>query len=117
MPVPHHNPDTDVWPQALFSFVNLKNTRPGLIPGRFVMFSLQELNVFGLQTFGSFYDVELHRRTLLETLKAGRLDGGEMDENVLSTGAAQKAVSLRVVKPLHCSLFHCVLPCFVEISC
>jgi hypothetical protein len=29
-----------------------------------------------------------------------------MDEYVLSTGTAQEAVSLRIVKPLHCSLFH-----------
>jgi hypothetical protein len=36
-----------------------------------------------------------------------------VDEYVLSTGTAQKAVPFRVVKPLHGSLFHWVLPCFL----
>jgi hypothetical protein len=29
-----------------------------------------------------------------------------MDEYVPSTGTAHKAVALRIIKPLHCSLFH-----------
>jgi hypothetical protein len=41
-----------------------------------------------------------------------------MDEYVLSTGTAQEAVSLRIVKPLHCSLFHLGNTLVsVEISC
>ena len=79
---------------------------PGGLPKAGTEFSLQELNVFGLQTFRSFGHVELYGCAFLKALKAGRLDRGEMDEYVLSTGTAQEAVSLRIVKPLHCSLFH-----------
>jgi hypothetical protein len=70
------------------------------------MFSLQELNVFGLQTFGSFGHVELHGRAFLKALEAGRLNRRKMYEYVVSAGAAQKAVPFRIIKPLHCSLFH-----------
>jgi hypothetical protein len=74
-------------------------------------YSLQDLYVFSLQTLGAFDYVERHSLAFGEAAKATRLNGGEMDEYVLSTGTAEKAVALRVVKPLHGSLFHWVLPC------
>src|ERR1035441_9314232 len=38
-----------------------------------------------------------------------------MDEHVLAVFAAQKSKSLGVVKPLDCSLFHCVLLLFTDL--
>ena len=78
---------------------------PGRLPRAGTEFSLQELNVFGLQTFRSFGHVELYGCAFLKALKAGRLDRGEMDEYVLSIFALNKAEALARVKPLHCTGF------------
>ena len=67
---------------------------------------LQDLYVVGLQAFRAFYDLELHCLAFLKALKAARLNRGEVDEYVLSVSTANEAVTFRVVKPLHCSLFH-----------
>jgi len=74
-------------------------------------YSLQDLYVLGLKAFGAFDHLELHGLAFREAPKAARLNDGVMDEYVLSVGTAQKAVAFRVVKPLHGSLFHWVLPC------
>ena len=50
--------------------------------------SLQELNALRLQTFWAFYDFELDCLAFLEALESRRLNRGEVDEYVLSTGAA-----------------------------
>jgi hypothetical protein len=42
----------------------------------------------------------------LEAAEALRLNGGVMDEYVLTVLAADKTETLGVVEPLHCSLFH-----------
>jgi hypothetical protein len=101
----------------LFPISSFRIPAPASWPGQIVMFSLQELDVFGLQTFRSFGHVELYGCAFLKALEAGRLNRGEMDEYVLSVSAAQKAVPFRIVKPLHCSLFHLGNTCFFEISC
>ena len=71
-----------------------------------IRLQLQGLHVLGLQAFRAFYDLELHCLAFLQALEAACLNRGEVDEYVLSIGPADKAVALRVVKPLHCSLFH-----------
>ena len=68
--------------------------------------SLDCLHVFCLPALWSLGDVELHRLALLQALKASRLDGGEMHENVLAILTANKTVAFGVVEPLYCSLFH-----------
>ena len=50
--------------------------------------SLQELNALRLQTFWAFYDFELDCLAFLEALESRRLNRGEVDEYVLSTGTA-----------------------------
>src|SRR4051812_25080043 len=37
-----------------------------------------------------------------------------MYKDIFAVLAADKAESLRIVKPLHCSLFHCVVPVFLN---
>jgi hypothetical protein len=98
--------------RPLFWDLRVTEPHPGQLPqGGVSDYSLQYLYVLGLQAFGAFDYVERHSLAFGEAAKATRLNGGEMDEYVLSTGTAQKAVAFRVVKPLHGSLFHWVLPC------
>jgi hypothetical protein len=84
---------------ALSTFSNLKR--------------LENLHVFRLQTLGAFHDVELNCLSLLQGAEAVRLDGGEMYEYILAALTGDKAKALCVVKPLHCSLFHFVVPLFL----
>jgi hypothetical protein len=63
-------------------------------------------NVFSLKAFGAFYDIERYGLAFLQALEALALYCREMYEDILAAGTAQKAESLRVIEPLHCSLFH-----------
>jgi hypothetical protein len=68
---------------------------------------LSDLYVRGLEAFRAFCDFELNGLAFLQAPVSGALDFALMDEDVaLATCAADKAKSLCVVKPLHCSLFH-----------
>jgi hypothetical protein len=67
---------------------------------------LQNLNVVRLPALGALHNVKLHGLAFLQRAKAIRLDGGVVNENILTTLAAQKSKALRIVKPLYCSLFH-----------
>jgi len=71
-----------------------------------IAYFLERLYVLSLPALGSLHDVELNRLPLLEAAETVRLDGGEMDENVLAILAADETKTLSVVEPLHCSLFH-----------
>ena len=71
-----------------------------------VVGSLQCLHVFRLPAFWSLGDIELHSLAFLQALKATRLDGGEVNENVFAILTADKAVAFGVIEPLYCSLFH-----------
>jgi hypothetical protein len=53
--------------------------------------------------------VELHGLPFLQAAKTASLDRREMHEDILPTLAADKAVAFGIVKPLYCSLFHCLL--------
>jgi len=75
-------------------------------PVPMLLSSLCGPDVFSLKTFWAFHDFEGHGLTFLEATEAIRLYCREMHEDILAIGAAQKAESLRVVKPLNCSLFH-----------
>jgi hypothetical protein len=89
----------------------LDMTSPNEKGGRMAAFlrqvlNLRRANVLCLPALGSLHDVELNRLPLLEAAETVRLDGGEMDENVLAILAADKSKTLSVVEPLYCSLFH-----------
>jgi len=74
-----------------------------------IAYSLERLNVLSLPALGSLHDVELNRLPFLKAAESVRLDGGEMDENVLAILAADKTKTLSVVEPLYSSLFHMLL--------
>ena len=67
---------------------------------------LGDPNVFSLKALGTSYDVESHGLAFLQALETLALNCREMHEDILAARTAQKAESLRVVKPLHCTLFH-----------
>ena len=77
-----------------------------------VMKLLQTLNVGGLQALRAFFNGELHCLTFLQRTETVRLDGRKMDEYVFTALTADKAVTLCVIEPLHCSLFHGVAKSF-----
>src|SRR5436305_7448450 len=69
---------------------------------------LERSDVFCLEAFRPLGDVELDRLAFLQAAKPACLDGRKMHEDIVAGLAADKAKALSVVKPLHCSLFHCV---------
>jgi len=71
---------------------------------------LEHLYVFGLPALLALGDLELHRLSLLQGAEAAGLNGGEMHKDILAVLAADETKPLGVVKPLHCSLFHCFVP-------
>ena len=63
--------------------------------------------VLRLKALWPFRDIELYLLALLQAAEAARLNRRKMHENVSATLPADKAKPFRVVKPLHCSCFHC----------
>jgi hypothetical protein len=78
----------------------------GNIPRLKKSVELQGANFFGLKAFLAFRDFELDALALRQAAEAVGLNGGVMDENVLTALALDKPKTFGVVKPLHCSLFH-----------
>jgi hypothetical protein len=64
------------------------------------------LNVLRLPAFGAFYDIELNLLAFLQATESVRLDCGEVNEHILAILAADKTITLGIVKPLYCSCFH-----------
>src|SRR6202165_3101092 len=67
--------------------------------------SLQAGDVRCLQAFGAGGHFELNRLAFVQRLISLRLDGGEMDEDVLAGLALDESESLAGIEPLYCSLF------------
>jgi hypothetical protein len=67
---------------------------------------LEGANFFGLQTLLALSHLEFHTLPFGKTAEAVGLNGGVMDEYVLTALALDKTKTLGIVKPLHCSLFH-----------
>ena len=68
---------------------------------------LDRLYVLRLKAFRAFRDIKLYLLALLQAAEAARLNRRKMHEDVFTTLPADEAKALRVVKPLHCSCFHC----------
>ena len=79
------------------------------LDARILIFYLQRPDVLGLQTLGTLRHLELHTLAFLQAAETAGLDRGEVHENILATLAADKPVTLGIIKPLHCSLFHICL--------
>src|SRR5438270_5865204 len=76
---------------------------------------LKCLDVLCLPALGAFDHIELDLLTFLQAPESARLDGGEMHEYILAILTADETIALGIVKPLHCSCFHCVAISFVLI--
>ncbi len=70
-------------------------------------YPLDNLNVFSLPALGALGDVELNALAFLQGTETVRLDGGVMNEDVLTVFTAQKSKTLGIIEPLDCALFHC----------
>src|SRR5581483_2616537 len=84
-----------------------KQGRPGGRPSCSTPAFLDGLNVLSLEALRSLGHAELHGLAFLEGAEAARLDGREVHENVFAALARDETVTLGVVEPLYCSLFHC----------
>src|SRR6266568_4542522 len=68
-------------------------------------------DVGGLQTLGALRHFKLHPGAFIQGAVSLRLDRREMNEDIFSVLALDKAVTLGCVKPLHCSFFfHLPIP-------
>jgi len=68
---------------------------------------LDRLYVLCLKALWAFRDIELYPLALLQAAEAARLNCRKMDEDVFAILPADETKALGVVKPLHCSCFHC----------
>ena len=68
-------------------------------------FRLEASDVRSLQALRAARDFEFNRLAFVQRLVPLRLNGGEMDENVLAGLALDEPKALAGIEPLHCSLF------------
>jgi hypothetical protein len=66
---------------------------------------LELLDALSLQAFGTLCDGKLHRFAFVQRSVTFCLDGGVMDENIISGSALDESIALRVVEPLYDTLF------------
>jgi len=76
---------------------------------------LQRLHVGCLPSLGALYNVELHGLTFLQTLEATRVNRRIVNKYIFAVLARNKPEALRVIEPLHSTLFHwIVFPTFLN---
>jgi hypothetical protein len=75
---------------------------------------LELLDALGLKAFGAFSDGKLYRFAFVKRTVSFSLDGGVMDENIISGRALDKPITFRVVEPFHYTLFSIhIVPVFL----
>ena len=77
-----------------------------ILPGIRPKGGLEGLHVGSLPSLGAFNYVELHGLTFLQTLETTGVDCRVVHEDVFTVLARDKAEALRVIEPLHSTLFH-----------
>ena len=75
-----------------------------MLPVRLLL-RLEAGDVRCLQALGAAGNFEFNRLAFVQRLVSLRLNGGEMDENILAGLALNESESLAGIEPLHCSLF------------
>jgi hypothetical protein len=82
----------------------LKTTEP-LIATALFGFSYSTLALWdyvgSLQTFGTLFNREFHRLPFFQTTVSVHLDGGKVDENILTVITANKTIAFGGIKPLY----------------
>jgi len=83
-------------------------SQPSFVSARFCRnpWALQRLNVRSLPALGPLHHVELHGLTFLQALKTTRVDCRVVHEDIFTVLTRDKAEALRVIEPLHSTLFH-----------
>lgn len=66
---------------------------------------LRQVDLFGLQTLGPALHYECHPSALVQRAVTARLDGREMNEDILAILALDKSKTFAGVKPLHRTCF------------
>ena len=103
------------WPGKEASKIQTQNegrdrSLPSLVCARFCRIrladGLERLNVRSLPALGPLHHVELHGLTFLQALETARVDCRVVHEDVFTVLTRNKAEALRVIKPLHSTLFH-----------
>jgi hypothetical protein len=79
--------------------------RPDLVTEYVYPLRLYDRYIGRLQTLGSFGHLKLYCCAFIQTQVTLRLDGGEMNENVLSIFTLNESKALGCVKPLDCAFF------------
>ena len=106
------------FPQAGESRISgQKNDGPG--EPSFRVFSLQGLffgvpplcDVGRLKPFRALDNFEVHVLSFLQGFESLSLDGGEVNENVVTIRLRNESIALRVIEPLHCSFWHLLISC------
>jgi len=96
------------------NFLILMNQKePRVSAGLFFCQLIANCDVGRLGSFGTLFDNELDLLTFGQVAEAVTLNGGEMDENVLSTFALDKAEALITIEPLDGTSYtirHCLPP-------
>ena len=72
---------------------------------RAALHRLDAFYVFCLQALGAFFDLKAHPGALFQATVAFAYDGGEMNEDVITTFALDKPVAFGSVEPLYGPLF------------
>ncbi len=94
---------------------SVKQAKAGIAPGLRLLLldsaesgllGLQRLNVRSLPALGSLHDVELNGLTFLQALETTRVDCRVVHEDIFAVLARNEAEALRVIEPLHSTLFH-----------
>src|SRR5271170_246076 len=68
--------------------------------------SLERLYVSRLPALGTLHYVELNGLTFLQALETVRINSRVMHEDILAVLTRDEAEALRIIKPLHSTLFH-----------
>ena len=82
--------------------------QPSLLSAKILpkSYGLQRLNVRGLPALGSLHNVELHGLTFLQTLESTAVDRRVVHEDIFTVLTRDEAEALRIIEPLHSTLFH-----------
>jgi len=71
-----------------------------------VLRELERLYVSRLPALGTLHYVKLNGLTFLQALETVRIDSRVMHEDILAVLTRDEAEALRVIEPLHSTLFH-----------
>jgi len=76
----------------------------GIVSQRVV--ELEFSHIYGLRTFGAFFNLETHSFLLVERFETATFDGTEMNKHIGAAFRFDEAIALFAVKPFHSTFRH-----------